>query len=46
MVSVGGEALRGVTLVRVNEFEGGDWAIGGQMPTAVDVQAMAGKVTA
>ena len=46
MVSVEGEALRGVTWVRINEFEGGDWAIGGQMLTAVDVQTMAGKVTA
>ena len=45
MVSVEGEALRGVTWVRINEFEGGDWAIGGQMLTAVDVQTMAGKVT-
>ena len=46
MVSVEGEALRGVTWVRINEFESGDWAIGGQMLTAVDVQTMAGKVTA
>ena len=30
MVSVEGEGLRGVTWVRINEFEGGDWAIGGQ----------------
>jgi 4-oxalocrotonate tautomerase len=46
MVSVEGEALRGVTWVRINEFESGDWAIGGQMLTAVDVQTMAGKVAA
>ena len=45
MVSVEGEALRGVTWVRINEFESGDWAIGGQALTAVDVQTMAGKVS-
>ena len=44
MVSVEGEALRGVTWVRINEFESGDWAIGGQALTALDVQTMAGKV--
>jgi len=43
MIAVEGEALRGVTWVRINEFESGDWAIGGQALTAVDVQAMAGK---
>ena len=46
MVSVEGEALRGVTWVRINEFEGGDWAIGGQPLAAADVQALAGKVVA
>lgn len=46
MVAVEGEALRGVTWVRINEFESGDWAIGGQALTAVSVQAMAGKVAA
>lgn len=46
MVAVEGEALRGVTWVRINEFESGDWAIGGQALTAIDVQTMAGKVTA
>ena len=46
MVAVEGEALRGVTWVRINEFESGDWAIGGQALTAVDVQTMAGKVAA
>lgn len=46
MIAVEGEALRGVTWVRINEFESGDWAIGGQALTAVDVQTMAGKVTA
>ncbi len=43
MVSVEGEALRGVTWVRINEFEGGDWAIGGQALAAADVHAIAGK---
>ena len=41
MVSVEGENLRGVTWVRINEFESGDWAIGGQPLKATDVQAMA-----
>ncbi len=46
MIAVEGEALRGVTWVRINEFESGDWAIGGQALTAVDVQTMAGKAAA
>ena len=46
MIAVEGEALRGVTWVRINEFESGDWAIGGQALTASDVQTMAGKVAA
>ena len=41
MVAIEGEALRGVTWVRINEVEQGDWAIGGQMLTASDVHAMA-----
>ena len=41
MIAVTGEALRGVTWVRITEIEQGDWAIGGQMLTARDVQAMA-----
>jgi len=41
MVSVEGEAMRGVTTVRVQEFEQGDWAIGGQCLTARDVHALA-----
>lgn len=43
MISVEGEALRGVTWVRVQEFEQGDWAIGGKPLTAHDVQALASK---
>lgn len=46
MIAVEGEALRGVTWVRIREFESGDWAIGGQALSAVDVQTMAGKVVA
>lgn len=41
MVSVEGEALRPVTWVRVQEFEQGDWGIGGKGLTAADVQALA-----
>lgn len=40
MVSVEGEAMRGVTWVRVKEIEQGDWAIGGQLLTAAAVHAM------
>ncbi len=41
MVSIEGEKLRGVTWVKINEVEGGDWAIGGQALHAADVQKMA-----
>ena len=41
MVSVEGEKLRGVTWVKINEIEGGDWAIGGQPLHASDVRKMA-----
>jgi len=40
MVAVEGEGLRGVTWVRVQEFEQGDWAIGGQPLTAPAVHAL------
>lgn len=47
MVAVEGENLRGVTWVRIKEFEGGDWAIGGKPLKASDVQALAaGKAAA
>lgn len=42
LISVEGEALRSVTWVRVQEFRGGDWAIGGQPMHAADVHALAG----
>lgn len=41
MVEVEGENMRGVTWVRIKEFEGGDWAIGGKRLFASDVQALA-----
>jgi 4-oxalocrotonate tautomerase len=41
MVEVEGENLRGVTWVRIKEFESGDWAIGGQPLSAADVQGLA-----
>lgn len=41
MIDVEGENMRPVTWVRINEFESGDWAIGGQRLSAADVQAMA-----
>ncbi len=40
MVAVEGEAMRGVTWVRIKEVEQGDWAIGGQILTAAAVHAM------
>lgn len=39
MVRVEGEALRGVTWVRVQEVASGEWAIGGKAMTAADVKA-------
>jgi 4-oxalocrotonate tautomerase len=41
MVAVEGENLRGVTWVKINEVESGDWAIGGQLLQAGDLQKMA-----
>jgi 4-oxalocrotonate tautomerase len=40
-ISVEGESLRTVIQVRVQEFEQGDWAIGGKALKASDVQALA-----
>lgn len=39
MVGVEGEALRGVTWVRVQEIASGEWAIGGKPMTAEAVKA-------
>jgi len=41
MIAVEGENMRGVTWVRIKEFEGGDWAIGGRALKAADVHAFA-----
>jgi 4-oxalocrotonate tautomerase len=40
MVQIEGEALRGVTWVRIKETNEGDWAIGGQQLTAAAIHAM------
>lgn len=42
MVGIEGEAMRGVTWVRVHEVASGEWGIGGKAITAEDVRAMAG----
>ena len=41
MVALEGEALRGVTWVRVHEVASGDWGIGGKALTTADVRALA-----
>lgn len=41
MIDVEGEGMRPVTWVRINEFESGDWAIGGKVLRAADVQGLA-----
>jgi len=41
MVSIEGEAMRGVTWVRVKEVRSGQWGIGGNTPSAADIKAMA-----
>ncbi|MDH4071860.1 MAG: tautomerase family protein [Gammaproteobacteria bacterium] len=40
MIEVEGENMRPVTWVRIKEFEGGDWAIGGKRLAATDVHAL------
>jgi len=40
MVGIEGEALRGVTWVRVQEFGSGEWGIGGKALTTNDVKAL------
>ncbi len=42
MVSIEGEALRGVTWVVIEEVKSGDWGIGGKPLGASDVKKMAG----
>jgi 4-oxalocrotonate tautomerase len=47
LVSVEGENMRGVTWVKVDEIESGDWGIGGQPLTTEAVKALAaGKAPA
>jgi 4-oxalocrotonate tautomerase len=47
MVAVEGEAMRGVTWVKIDEIESGDWGIGGQCLTTAAVKDMqAGKAAA
>ena len=41
MIAVEGENMRPVTWVRINEVQGGDWAIGGKALKASDVHALA-----
>ena len=41
MIAVEGENLRGVTWVRIQEFESGDWAVGGKALRSADVRALA-----
>jgi 4-oxalocrotonate tautomerase len=41
MIEVEGENMRSLTWVRINEFESGDWAIGGRRLSATDLHAMA-----
>jgi 4-oxalocrotonate tautomerase len=41
MIDVEGENMRPVTWVRINEFQSGDWAIGGKPLTTSDVKTLA-----
>ncbi|MEM7319340.1 MAG: tautomerase family protein [Pseudomonadota bacterium] len=40
MVEIEGEAMRGVTWVRVQDVPSGQWGIGGQALTAQDVKSL------
>ncbi|GJE42051.1 tautomerase family protein [Methylobacterium soli] len=40
LVEIEGEAMRGVTWVRVQELRSGDWGIGGKGLTAEDVKTL------
>jgi 4-oxalocrotonate tautomerase len=46
MISVEGEAVRGVTWVALQTVASGEWGIGGQLMTAADVRALRGQTTA
>ena len=41
MIEVEGEGMRPVTWVRIQEFESGDWAVGGKALRTSDVHALA-----
>lgn len=41
MVAIEGEAMRGVTWVRILEVGSGDWAIGGKALSTEDVRTLA-----
>ena len=43
MIGIEGEAMRGVTWVRLQELASGTWAIGGKALTTSDVTAMQQK---
>jgi len=43
MVEIEGEAMRGITWVRVHEVESGHWGVGGKGLTTADVKALQGK---
>jgi 4-oxalocrotonate tautomerase len=45
LVSVEGENMRGVTWVKIDEIESGDWGIGGQALTTEAVLALAAGKT-
>jgi 4-oxalocrotonate tautomerase len=40
MVEIEGEAMRGVTWVRIYEVASGEWGIGGKAVTASEIKAM------
>ena len=42
MVAIEGEAMRGVTWVRIQELASGEWGIGGKALTAADIKGMQG----
>jgi len=43
MVRIAGEAMRGVTWVRIQEIASGEWGIGGKAMTAADVRGAASR---
>ncbi len=45
MVSIEGENMRGVTWVKIEEVESGEWGIGGQPLTTEAVKALAAGKT-